>query len=97
MILRLTRRAAKDIEEIADYIKAHDPAAALRVRAEIQATLRNIADCPEIGRRQDVEGIRKVVTPGHRLLIYYLTDAASGSVAVLTVQHPRWERPFDDA
>jgi len=96
MILRLTRRAAKDIEDIADYIKAHDPAAALRVRTEIQVTLRNIAEYPEMGRRQDVEGVRKVVTQHHRFLIYYLADAVSGDFAVLTVQHPRKERPFDD-
>jgi len=43
MILRLTRRAAKDIEDIADYIKAHDPAAALRVRTEIVAAYRAIS------------------------------------------------------
>ena len=96
MILRLTRRAARDIEDIADYIKSHDPGAALRVRAEIQATLRSIAEFPEMGRRQDVEGVRKMVTPDHRFLIYYLTGAASGEFAVLTIQHPRQERPFDD-
>ncbi len=96
MILRLTRRAARDIEEIADYIKIHDPHAALRVRADIQETLRNIQEFPEIGRRQDVEGVRKLVTPEYRFLIYYSTDAASHTIAVLTVQHPRQKRRFDD-
>jgi toxin ParE1/3/4 len=96
MRLRLTRRAAGDIEEIADYIKAHDPHAALRVRSAIQDTLRNIAAFPEMGRRQDIETVRKAVTPNYGYLIYYATDSGAAEIAVLTIQHSKRERPLDD-
>jgi plasmid stabilization system protein ParE len=96
MRLRLARRAAADIEEIADYIKAHDPRAALRVRLAIQDTLRNIVAFPEMGRRQDIESVRKTVTPDYGYLVYYAIDSRTAEIAVLTIQHPKRERPFDD-
>ncbi len=96
MNLRLTRRAVADLDGIADYIKSYDPRAALRVRSAIQDTLRNIAAFPELGRRQDIEGVRKAVTPDYGYLIYYEVDSGSTEIAVLTIQHPKRDRPFDD-
>ena len=39
MKLRFTPRAARDLAEIADYVREHSPQAALRVRAAILESL----------------------------------------------------------
>ena len=62
MKLRFTPRATQDLIDIADYIRARNPAASLRVRAAILDSLQNLVLFPEVGRRQTVEGVRKLVT-----------------------------------
>jgi plasmid stabilization system protein ParE len=62
MKLRFTPRAIANLVEIADYIHARDPAAARRVRAAIYESLQNLILFPQVGRKQNVEGIRKFVT-----------------------------------
>jgi plasmid stabilization system protein ParE len=56
--------AARDREpiEIADHIRARNPAAARRVRAAIYESLQLLILFPHIGRRQKTEGVRKLVT-----------------------------------
>ena len=97
MKLRFTPRAAQDIAEIADYIRAHDPAASLRVRAAILDSLKNAALFPTIGRRQTVEGVRKLTTPKYPYAIYYVADETAEEVVVLAVQHTARRREHDDA
>ena len=62
MKLRFTPHATNDLVEIADYIRARNPAAARRVRSAILASLQNLAFFPRIGRAQTVEGVRKLIT-----------------------------------
>jgi plasmid stabilization system protein ParE len=62
MKLRFTPRAARDLAEIADYIREHSPEAALRVRAAILESLQSLALFPHIGRQQKVAAVRKLVT-----------------------------------
>jgi plasmid stabilization system protein ParE len=62
MKLRFTPRAAQDLTAIADYIRAHNPAATQRVRAAILHSLQNLVLFPQSGRAQTVEGVRKLVT-----------------------------------
>jgi toxin ParE1/3/4 len=62
MKLRFTPRAIADIEEIADYVRARNPAAAQRVRAAIYEGLQNLILFPYIGRQQKAEGVRKLLT-----------------------------------
>ena len=96
MKLRFTPRAAQDLIAIADYIRERNPAAALRVRATILQAAQTIVAFPEVGRRQNVEGVRKLVTRGYRYLIYYTIDVTEGEIVVLSIQHPARERPYDD-
>ena len=42
MKLRFTPRAARDLAEIADYLREHSPQAALRVRAAILESLQSL-------------------------------------------------------
>jgi toxin ParE1/3/4 len=69
----------------------------LRVRGAILKSLQNVAAFPYMGRRQTVEGVRKIVTRRYRYLVYYTVDAAAGEVIVLSIQHPARQREFQDA
>ena len=61
MKLRFMPRAARDLTEIADYLREHSPQAALRVRAAIFESLQSLVLFPQIGRQQKVEGIPRPV------------------------------------
>ena len=74
MKLRYTPRATRDLVEIAEYLRARNPSAALSVRDAILRSLQDLALFPAIGRRQNVEGVRKPVTRRYRYLIYYTID-----------------------
>ena len=93
MKLRFTPRAIQDITEIANFIRAKNPAAAERVRASILESLESLVLFPRIGRLQS-EGVRKLVTPKYRYIVYYTVDEVFDEVIVLTARHPARERPF---
>jgi toxin ParE1/3/4 len=97
MNLRFTSRATQDLVDIADYIRERNQAAALRVRAAILDSLRNLVLFPEIGRRQTVEGVRKLVTRKYPYLVYYTVDQAAAEIVILTIRHPAREREHEDA
>jgi len=46
----------------------------LAVRAAILRSLQNLTLFPAIGRPQNVEGVRKLVTRRYRYLVYYTVD-----------------------
>ncbi len=97
MKLRFTPRATQDLIDIADYIRARNPSASLRVRAAILDSLQNLILFPEVGRRQTVEGVRKLVTRKYPYLVYYTLDPAAEEIVILTIQHPARERENQDA
>jgi plasmid stabilization system protein ParE len=97
MKLRFTPRAAQDLAEIADYIIQHSPQAALRVRAAILESLESLILFPHVGRRQKVEGVRKLVTRRYPYLVYYTIDDAAEDIIILAIQHPAREREHSDA
>jgi plasmid stabilization system protein ParE len=78
MKLRLTPRAAQDLADIGDYIRERNPQAALRVRAAILESLQNLVLFPQVGRRQNVDDVRKLVTRHYPYLVYYTADEAAG-------------------
>jgi toxin ParE1/3/4 len=92
MKLRFTPRAVRDLGEIADYVRERNPEAALRVRAAILESLQNLVLFPQVGRRQKVEGVRKLVTRRYRYLVYYTIDEAAEEIVIITIQHPARER-----
>lgn len=96
MKLRFTPRAAQDLNDIANYIRERNPQAALRVRAAILESLQNLVLFPQVGRRQKVEGVRKLVTRRYPYLVYYSADEAAEEIIVITIQHPAREREHSD-
>jgi toxin ParE1/3/4 len=97
MKLRFTPRATANIVEIADYLHARNPAAARRVRADIYDGLQKLILFPHIGRRQKVEGVRRIVTRKYAYLVYYLVDETAEEIVVLSVKHPARRREYEDA
>jgi toxin ParE1/3/4 len=97
MKLRFTPRATQDLIDIADYIRERNPAASLRVRAAILDSLQNLLLFPEIGRRQTVQGVRKLVTRKYPYFVYYSFDRATDEIVILTIRHPAREREYENA
>jgi len=96
MKLRFTPRAAQDLAATADYIREHNPEAALRVRSAILESLQNLTLFPYLGRRQKVEGVRKLLTRRYPYLVYYTVDDSAGEIVILAIQHPAQEREHSD-
>lgn len=96
MKVRFTSQATADLSEIADYPKARNPAAAIRVRNAILEGTRLIASFPHAGRRQDQADVRKLVTLRYAYLIYYTVDLSKDEIAVLSIRHPARERDSTD-
>ena len=96
MKLRFTPRAARDLAEAAESLHIRNPAAALAVRDAILRSLQNLTLFPAIGRPQDVEGVRKLVTPKYRYLVYYMIEEEAEEIVILTIQHPARRREFRD-
>ena len=97
MRLRFTDQATEDLAAIADYILPRSPVGARHVRDDILASARTLTHWPDIGRRQKVEGVRKLVTRRYQYLIYYAFDKAADEVLILAIRHPARDREYSDA
>jgi plasmid stabilization system protein ParE len=97
MKLRFTARAARNLTDIAAYIRERNPDAALHVRAAILESLQNIVLFPQVGRQQKVEGVRKLVTRRYPYLLYYTADEAAEEIIIIAIQHPARGREHADA
>jgi toxin ParE1/3/4 len=97
MRLRFTPRAVQDLTAIADYVREHSPAAAQRIRSAILDALQNLLIFPHAGRRQTVEGVRKLVTRKYHYIVYYMADAVTEEIIVLSIQHPSQMREHTSA
>jgi plasmid stabilization system protein ParE len=96
MRLRFTPRAIENLTELADYIRAQNPVGARHVQADILDSLCTVVVFPKIGRRQTLEGVRKLVSRKYSYLIYYTLDEEAGDIVILSVKHPARERDHND-
>jgi plasmid stabilization system protein ParE len=78
MKLRFTPQAIGDLESISDYFAERNPAAGRRVRESILGSLGILSKFPDIGRRQTVEDVRKLITRKYAYLVYYSVDREAG-------------------
>ena len=92
MRLVVSPLAARKLAGIADYISAHDPAAASRVDAAIRDTFAMLARHPYAGPRI-ADGIRRFVVPGYPYVVLYRPDAALDRLVIATIRHSR-QRPI---
>jgi plasmid stabilization system protein ParE len=61
--------------------------------AAILESLRHLGLFPQIGRRQRVADVRKLVTRRYPYLVYYTVDE---EIVILIIQHPARERTHSD-
>jgi toxin ParE1/3/4 len=74
--LRVTRRAAAQIEKALDYIEADSPQGANHVRERIQTLFRLLAQHPYAGQATDRPGVRRLTLSPYPYLIFYrVTDS----------------------
>ena len=97
MKLRFTERATQDLVDIADYVREHNPQAAIRVRDATLESLQILVQFPQIGRQQSVESVRKLVTRRYPYLVYDTTEEEAEEIVILAIQHPAREREHSDA
>jgi plasmid stabilization system protein ParE len=43
---------------------------------------------PELGRKQEEEGVRKIVTRRYSYRVYYMADEAADEIIVVAIRHP---------
>jgi addiction module RelE/StbE family toxin len=89
--LRWTRLAERDLDEIADYIEADNPAAAARVVLEIIDQVESLLpEHPAIGRPGRVPGTRELVIGGLPYIVAY--RVRDSELELLRVLHTsrRW-------
>ena len=96
MRLRFTPRAIANIAEVSDYLLVRNPSAAERVRAAIYNSLQNLVLFPYVGRRQSIEGVRRITTRRYSYIIYYTVDDAADEIVILNVKHPARRPEFSD-
>ena len=97
MKLRFTPQGISDLNAIAEHFRARNPAAGVAVRDAILSSLQTLVLFPEIGRRQTVEGVRKLITRRYGYLVYYSVDLGNEELAILAIQHPARRRKYQDA
>ena len=97
MKLRLTPGAARDLADIGDYLSERSPGAALGIREAILQSLQNLSLFPELGRKQEEEGVRKIVTRRYSYRVYYMTDEATEEIIVVAIRHPARRPEHSDA
>lgn len=96
MIVRFTPQAVANLREIMDFVEAESPRVAARVLSAIEGAADVLATFPEAGRRQDAEGIRKLVLRRYPYLVYYAVDRSTGEVHITSIRHASRSRSYID-
>ena len=85
MRLRVTKRAATQIEKALDYIEAEAPQGANRMRERIRTLFLLLAQHPHAGQATDLPGVRRLSLSPYPYLIFY--RVAGDEVIVQRVRH----------
>jgi len=83
--LRVTRRAAAQIEQALDYIEAESPQGANHLRERIQTLFLLLAQHPFAGQATDLPGVRRLTISPYPYLIFY--RVADDEVIVQRMRH----------
>lgn len=92
LTVRFDARALADLAEIRDYLMAHSPGGAERVRLHLVETIERLSDFPFLGRQTDQPGVRVLVLTRYPYLIFY--GVIGNEVVVFHVRHGSRE-PID--
>jgi toxin ParE1/3/4 len=93
MKVRLTPRAKRHLEAIADYIGERNPDAAMRVGARIRQSIDLLAYFPLIGHSGVLAGTLEKVVAGLPYIIVYRIGADEQFVTIPGIYHGAQLRP----
>ena len=88
-IVRWTDEALADLEEIADYIAARNPFAAVRLQELIERAAEQLAAHPYIHRPGRISDTREAVVHPNYILVYRVGDV----IEIVSVLHARQQYP----
>lgn len=87
MKVRYSRRALAQLDDIYNYIEAHDAQAAAAVKARIKRSIDRLARFPYSGRATDNPSIRLLAIRRYPYLVFYSVDDDAREVHILRVRH----------
>lgn len=87
MKVRYTQKALAQLEQVYFYIEAHDPKAAVRVKARIKRAIEHLARHPYSCRVSAHPGIRVLPIVRYPYLVFYSVDEPTQEVRILRVRH----------
>jgi toxin ParE1/3/4 len=90
MFVRWIEPAAAELVEHYDYYRAHNPAAARRLRKAIIDGARRLQRFPHMGKPGRIEGTRELVIAGTPFILVY--DVSAAQVEIVHVYHGRQDR-----
>ena len=85
MKLRLTTRAAAELDDILTYIASRSPSGARRVQRRLQATFTAIERNPGLGRRTSNARLRRIGATPYPYLVFY--EWTADEVVVIGIRH----------
>jgi len=97
LTVRFTRQANNQLGAILEYVRDRNPQSAARLAAAIDRACEQIVAHPDLGRNQDVEGVRRRVVQSGRYLVYYAVSNEDRAIIILAISHPARQRPYNDA
>jgi addiction module RelE/StbE family toxin len=92
MKVRFSRRALKQVDEIADYVAAENPRVADAIVLRIETVAALVGRHPTIGRLTTNKSVRVFSVLPYPYLLFYETREERGEIIVLRVRHAarRW-------
>jgi toxin ParE1/3/4 len=95
----LSRRARADLDTIADYLRAHNPAAAHKVLTALYGTFQFLADNPESGTpRKDLHPNVRLFTsrrPARNYVIFFYPQPGGVEISDIVHAAQDWEGMFE--
>ena len=90
MRVRWTPAAAKDLQDIADYLREHHPQYRQATLRKLYDTIRSLKISPRRGRPGRVEGTRELLFPPMPYVAVY--QVGEGTIEVLRIWHGSQDR-----
>lgn len=96
---RISQQAARDLNQIRDYLDEVNPAIVDKLFDAIEKTVKLVAEQPTLGPElpQFGDGLRHVIPrrPANRYIIFYYVKDFGIEIANVVHQSRNWQRIFD--
>jgi toxin ParE1/3/4 len=87
VIVRYTRKALEQLDQVLAYIEADNPAASQRVKLRITRSIDQLSRFPYRGRATERPDIRLLPVVRYPYLVFYRVEEKAQEVQILRVRH----------